>query len=714
MPSVTAYATEGESVIETSTEDLDDANSLESSDEGIEGVLSEPDDITTEEQSSDDAEVGEDLSFASDEEVVEKENELDEAVLEDKITENQTFDEGQLPIATDLKWTEDGHISFVMPSTDYYYNIILERPNDSPSIYMGYSCKEPGHLFTFSVCNNYFDGGLYKVKVKTTDRLGDTSLGGAVTNAVERNYVRPQNVYKTPTKLWWSADGTVNWNAVSNDASYYISHYQDGQKKVGTYTSGTSYKLYNAPERFSEGNWTFTIITYGEHPGEIASSPESDMSPVFDGTDQGPEALPLVTNATWNGAGHFSFNCPRADLYYTLFIKKPDGSIFRHAGIKVESDGTSFRYSCSEHFLGDGTYSFAVKTTESSGDYDSTSGSVIDWVTLNYTRPNNAYATPNNPHWLADGTAEWDAVPGNPYYYVYFYKDSKIAFSRQYVKETSLKADNLDLSSGSWTFTVMAYGSNPDQTAASDFSKESPVYGAVSITGLADAGDGNWYLYKDGEIQTSYNGLYNDAKCGWWLVLDGKVAFDYNDLYYDANCGWWKIVNGTVDFEYTDLYDSPSCGWWKIYGGSVDFGYSDLYDSPSCGWWMINGGAVDFGYSDLYNSPSCGWWKIYGGAVDFGYSDLYNSPSCGWWKINGGTVDFGYNDLYDSPSCGWWKVNGGSVDFGYSDIFKSSVCGNWKVEGGFVDFAYTGWYDSQRYGLCYVKDGFATFDRNDL
>ncbi len=250
--------------------------------------------------------------------------------------------------------------------------------------------------------------------------------------------------------------------------------------------------------------------------------------------------------------------------------------------------------------------------------------------------------------------------------------------------------------------------------------------------GLGRDIDGNWYLYKNGNIDYSYTGLYGDEIYGWWLVEDGVVNFGYNDLYCDANVGWWKISGGAVDFAYTDLYESPRYGWWKVNGGSVDFGYSDLYESPSCGWWKIsggavdfgytdlygspgygwwkvNGGAVDFGYTDLYGSPAFGWWKIIGGAVDFGYTDLYGSPVYGWWKVTGGAVDFGYTDLYGSPAYGWWIVSGGAVDFGYNDIFKSPVYGNWKVAGGAVDFGYNGQYNSQRFGHCYVTGGAATF-----
>lgn len=209
-----------------------------------------------------------------------------------------------------------------------------------------------------------------------------------------------------------------------------------------------------------------------------------------------------------------------------------------------------------------------------------------------------------------------------------------------------------------------------------------------NVNGLAQASDGNWYLYQKGRIQESYS-----------------------DLYHDAKYGWWKVTKGKIDFAYNDLYNSPSCGWWKIKGGAVDFGYSDLYNSPTCGWWKIKGGAVDFGYSDLYNSPTCGWWKIKGGTVDFGYNDLYNSPTCGWWKITGGSVDFKFNGL-QSYKDQWYYLQSGTVNWKYTGL--ALYAKNWYyVEKGLINWKYTGFtnYGGTWY---YVQNGFLNWGYTSL
>ncbi len=284
-----------------------------------------------------------------------------------------------------------------------------------------------------------------------------------------------------------------------------------------------------------------------------------------------------------------------------------------------------------------------------------------------------------------------------------------------------------------------------------------------SLNGLVEVEKGAWYLYKNGQVDTGYTGLYYQDGFGWWLIREGKVNFSYNGLYNDSTYGWWMIKNGAVDFSYTapgdglsdtgagiylyrngsidesynglycdeklgwklltngkvdsnytDLYCDATYGWWKISSGSVDFNYNDLYNSSRYGWWKVNGGTVDFGYSELYCSQRYGWWKINGGAVDFGFNDLYCSPTYGWWKISNGMVDFGYNDLFGSPLYGWWKINGGTVDFGYNDLFGSPFYGWWLVTGGAVNFGYTDLFCSPSVGWWKVNGGTVDFGYTDL
>ena len=220
-----------------------------------------------------------------------------------------------------------------------------------------------------------------------------------------------------------------------------------------------------------------------------------------------------------------------------------------------------------------------------------------------------------------------------------------------------------------------------------DYTIEVRTQGAVdqnnSVNGLAQASDGNWYLYKNGKVQESYN-----------------------DLYHDATYGWWKVTKGKIDFSYTDLYNSPTCGWWKIKGGAVDFSYSDLYNSLTCGWWKIKGGAVEFNYNDLYNSATCGWWKVTGGRVDFKFSGFQNYENK-WYYLKNGTVNWSYTGLVQYAGT-WYYVQKGVLYWGCNGLVQHN--GDWYyIENSAVNWNYTGlvqygksWY--------YVQKGFLNWN----
>ena len=249
-----------------------------------------------------------------------------------------------------------------------------------------------------------------------------------------------------------------------------------------------------------------------------------------------------------------------------------------------------------------------------------------------------------------------------------------------------------------------------------DFNPDSGNQTDIS-NGLIDAGGGNWYLYENGNVNTSYCGLYNDENLGCWLVLNGKVAFDYNDAYNDATYGWWKVADGKVDFGFIGNYESSIYGGvWYFENGQLigpandepdishDTGFADGGDGN---WYLYDNGKIAKDFSGLYNDAAFGWWLVLDGRVAFEYDDIYGDATYGWWKVSWGRVDFDFSDLYGSSRYGWWLITNGAVDFGYSDVYNSPSYGYWKVEQGQVDFGFNGVYNSQRFGQFYVENGAA-------
>ena len=251
---------------------------------------------------------------------------------------------------------------------------------------------------------------------------------------------------------------------------------------------------------------------------------------------------------------------------------------------------------------------------------------------------------------------------------------------------------------------------------------------AREFTGLQEREDGLYYL-KDGEVDTTYNGLYNDAVYGWNYVKAGKVDAEYTGLYNDSVCGWWYIKDGAVDFDYTGLAECEY-GWWYVVGGTIDYGYTGLVYDSNYGWWYVENGNINFGYTGLYNDKNCGWWYVENGTITFAYTGLtaneygwwyvenstitfvrtglvYDS-NYGWWYVENSQINFGYTGLYNDSNCGWWYVENGAVNFGYTGLVYDSNCGWWYVENGAINFGYTGTVRNA-YGVWNVVGGAVRF-----
>ena len=223
----------------------------------------------------------------------------------------------------------------------------------------------------------------------------------------------------------------------------------------------------------------------------------------------------------------------------------------------------------------------------------------------------------------------------------------------------------------------------------------------VSLTGWAQNDKGQWCLYKNDEIVTSYNDVVYIEK-QWRCVKNGVEATSYTGLAKNSN-GWWYIKNGKIDFTYSGLAKHAG-SWWRIAGGKLDFSYNGFCKWNGT-WWCIVNGKYDSSKSNtLYKHSNGTWFYMKSkGVVDFSYTGLvkYNNA---WWYVKGGTLDFGFTGLGKNKSNGtWWYVKNGKVDFSCNTFVQYN--GQWwNIQGGGVDFAYCG---LKRFGNSwwYVKGG---------
>ena len=230
-----------------------------------------------------------------------------------------------------------------------------------------------------------------------------------------------------------------------------------------------------------------------------------------------------------------------------------------------------------------------------------------------------------------------------------------------------------------------------------------------ATSGVLNGGNGNWYYYKDGKIQSQFNGFAKNEN-GWWYIEKGQVRFDKTDVMQGTVNGenaWWYVKGGKVTF--TDTVASNSSGWWKITNGKVDFGYNGVAQNAN-GWWKIENGKVNFKFRGFAQNEY-GWWYLENGKVGFNKNEVIYGTVDGqtaWWYVKGSKVT--YTDTVASNANGWWKITNGKVDFGYTGVAQNAN-GWWRIENGKVNFSFNGLAQNE-YGWWYIRGGKVDFGYN--
>lgn len=134
----------------------------------------------------------------------------------------------------------------------------------------------------------------------------------------------------------------------------------------------------------------------------------------------------------------------------------------------------------------------------------------------------------------------------------------------------------------------------------------------TALNGLVQGRDGKWAMYKNGSVDTSATGVFQNDY-GWWRVEKGYVNFKAQGIYQNAN-GWWKTTDGKVTFKETGVFQNEF-GWWRVKDSKVDFNANGIYQNKN-GWWKTKNGKVDFSFTGIAKNEY-GSWYVKNGKVDF-------------------------------------------------------------------------------------------------
>lgn len=158
-----------------------------------------------------------------------------------------------------------------------------------------------------------------------------------------------------------------------------------------------------------------------------------------------------------------------------------------------------------------------------------------------------------------------------------------------------------------------------------------------TLNGLVQGPDGKWAMYKNGKVDKSATGVFQNNN-GWWRVENGYVNFKANGIYQNRN-GWWKTTNGKVTFKETGVFQN-GLGWWRVKDSKVDFKAQGIYQNKQ-GWWKTTDGKVTFKENGVFQNEN-GWWKVKDSKVDFKFTGIASNKN-GSWYIKDGKVDFKKN-----------------------------------------------------------------------
>lgn len=239
----------------------------------------------------------------------------------------------------------------------------------------------------------------------------------------------------------------------------------------------------------------------------------------------------------------------------------------------------------------------------------------------------------------------------------------------------------------------------------------------LEYTGISRQEDETYVYAKEGNIDTSRNGFFQNSSDNSWLYFDkGEQATDYCGTAKNGN-ELWYVTNGVRDAAYTGMAEDDR-GWCYFTDGREDKYYTGFGTLAGTGteedgaWYYYRGriayrmtGAVktDDGWAyvsdgrrqDYYSGLASGAGRSFlfkDGKVDVDYSGEA-SDNRGSWYIENGEVAHSINGMIKIGDL-WRYVVGGKIDLNYTGVARNKdieTPGEWiYFSNGAPDDSFTG------------------------
>lgn len=188
----------------------------------------------------------------------------------------------------------------------------------------------------------------------------------------------------------------------------------------------------------------------------------------------------------------------------------------------------------------------------------------------------------------------------------------------------------------------------------------------VAVNGMQKI-NGDYYLFSDNKLDTSFVGLAQDQN----------------------NKKWYFLRNGQSDWTFTGVSKSVENGrWYHANKGQLDWGFTGFSKSVENNrWYFSRKGCLDWNFTGVAKSVENGrWYHGKGGCLDWNFTGLSKSvENNNWYHSKKGSLDWSYTGVSKSVENNrYYYAKNGKLDWSYTGLAKDSNKNFYYVKNGAV------------------------------
>ncbi len=201
--------------------------------------------------------------------------------------------------------------------------------------------------------------------------------------------------------------------------------------------------------------------------------------------------------------------------------------------------------------------------------------------------------------------------------------------------------------------------------------------------------DGVWKYYRNGVVDTAYEGFALGEGIGFFYVKNGEIDFSFTGIAYGEGIGHWYGKNGALDPTFTGVAYNRDFGLLYCENGYVNFTWNGTVTQDGKSYLVENSRAREM-------------------TVDPNKNGIYLDGST-WHYYRNGVINTAYEGFALGEGIGFFYVKNGQIDFSFTGSAYGEGIGYWYGKDGALNPYFTGVANSQDFGLLYCDQGYVNF-----